>query len=449
MLNQVRRTLRRYDMFAPGDTVTVALSGGADSVSLLVVLMELREELQITLQAAHLNHRLRGAESDRDEAFVRSLCEKLEIPLFVEQADVRQEAAKSREGLEECGRRLRYAFLERIAGTGKIATAHTLSDCAETVLFHLCRGTSLKGLCGIPPVRDRVVRPLIECSREQIEEFCRENGLSYVTDSTNASDEYTRNHLRLNVVPQLKKVNPSFYDALRRMMRSNREDEAFLEESARRALQRVTRSEGLCAAALLQEPRPIRLRILADRAAEECGHACESKHIEKMEELLREGGQTVICGGVTARVRQGILEFIHGYAPVRWSVEVEGDKTPLPMGVLRMQVISPEKYEKLRNVHKNFAKCCLDFDTIQGRLFLRSRLEGDSIRLGERGVTKTLKKLFNEEKIAPEKRLEIAVLADDNGVLWVSGFGADERCAVTESTQKILALKVVPLEGNV
>ena len=202
MLDTVKRTISDYMMLETGENVLVALSGGADSTALLLSL----RELGYPVRAFHLNHCLRGAESDRDEAFCRRLCEKLGVELTVERVDIAAAAGDS--AVEETARRIRYARLEHAAHGAKIAVAHNADDNLETMLFHLVRGTGAKGLTGIPPVRGRIIRPLIEVERREIEAFLRERGQDFVTDSTNADTAYTRNRLRQEVVPVLRELNP-------------------------------------------------------------------------------------------------------------------------------------------------------------------------------------------------------------------------------------------------
>ena len=197
MIDKIKRAVNSYNM-TDTDSLTVALSGGADSVALLYAMAELKEEYSFSLSAAHLNHNLRGEESDRDEEFCKKTCEKLGIPLITESVDVKKEAEESGESIETAARRIRYDFLSRVS-SGKIATAHTADDNLETVIFNLSRGTDLAGLCGIPPVRDNIIRPLIFCTREDIENYLKEKGASYCTDSTNNEDIYKRNFIRHNI----------------------------------------------------------------------------------------------------------------------------------------------------------------------------------------------------------------------------------------------------------
>ena len=200
MLKKVLAAIEDYGMLGKGSTVTVALSGGADSVALLYCLLELKEQFSLNIRAAHLNHNLRGDESLRDANFVADLCKKLNVDLSLKSADVSSVAKETGESIELAARRVRYDFLNEVSG-GIIATAHTASDSFETMLFNLSRGTAIKGLSGIPPKRDNLIRPLIYCTRADVEEYCKQNNISFVTDSSNLSDDYTRNKIRHNVVP--------------------------------------------------------------------------------------------------------------------------------------------------------------------------------------------------------------------------------------------------------
>ena len=206
MRDNILRYLRENGLIDPGATLVCAVSGGKDSVCLLHVMLSLQKELSITVEAAHLNHQLRGAESDRDEAFVRNLCDSLGVRLTVSRADVLSRCKQTGESVEEAARVLRYQFFESL---GKpVATAHTQDDNLETVLLNLVRGTALRGLCGIPPKRGKIIRPMLCVSRAEVETYLEQHALSHVEDSTNASSLPLRNRLRHEVVPLLMRENP-------------------------------------------------------------------------------------------------------------------------------------------------------------------------------------------------------------------------------------------------
>ncbi len=262
---KVKKAVNDFNMFGHGCAVAVALSGGADSVSLLCALKSLEGELGITVSACHLNHSMRGEESDADMRFCEELCARLGVPLFAEKIDVAQYRQKHESG-EECARRIRYGFFERtlarLGDGARLATAHNSNDCAETVLLNLMRGTGLKGLCGIPPVRGNSVRPLIYCTRAEVEQYLSELGEGFVTDRTNLSDDYTRNKVRHMIIPEMLKINGALFEGMTRMTSSLREDSDYLEEQARLALSQAEKGRGWDAAALFALPAPIRSRAV-------------------------------------------------------------------------------------------------------------------------------------------------------------------------------------------
>ncbi len=278
LIEKVKRAADDHGMFG-GNSVCAALSGGADSVSLLLALKELSEEYGFSLSACHLNHGLRGEESDRDQRFCKELCARFDIPLNTRKISV-AEFSEKHESVEETARRIRYDFfLEVLNGLGRgavLATAHTANDNAETVLINMTRGTGLAGLCGIPPVRAlgeyKVVRPLIYCTRAEVEEFLGRRGQDFVTDRTNLSEEYMRNKIRRRVLTELTAINPSFPDTLGRMTRTLREDNAFLDELAQKALDETRTGRGYDASRLAMLPSPICSRavrkILSDGGVE-------------------------------------------------------------------------------------------------------------------------------------------------------------------------------------
>ena len=307
METKVLSAVRKYDMLRAGDTAVVGLSGGADSCALLAVLLALRETLGITVKACHINHNLRGSESDGDEMFVRELCKRLDVQLEVFPVDVRGAAAKH-ESLEETARRLRYDCFAKMCGSGeRLATAHTANDNAETVLMNMMRGTGTKGLAGIPPVRDCFIRPVIFCTRAETEEYCRKNGIEFVTDSSNLSDEYTRNRIRHKVIPVLEEFNPSFIDAITRMTEAVGDDERFIGEYAADCAERCAVGAGYDSRRLKELPDAIRFRIIAAELKKN-GVEPTRLRVEQCTGIIEAGmGKVNLCKDKFALVRKKVF----------------------------------------------------------------------------------------------------------------------------------------------
>ena len=316
-----------YRMLQKGDKVLAALSGGADSTALAVLLKEHSEELGISVCAAHLNHCLRGEESDRDEEHVRDFCENFGIPLVAEKIDVAKTAAECGCGIEDAARRIRYGFLERTAdslGCTKIATAHNLNDNAETVIMNLIRGTGLRGLAGIPPVRGRIVRPLLFCTREDIEGFLRERNIDFVTDRTNLDTTYTRNKIRHRIIPLLCEINPLFVENMAEFTKLLRSDADYLDSAVDSV--HVGVSDEVCISRELLAGLPVGIagrtvkrmyetayRKLHGTDAEGIAGSSPDlslKHTMAVIRLAAGGsasGEVHLPGGVTARCRYGQL----------------------------------------------------------------------------------------------------------------------------------------------
>ena len=315
-------------MLEDGDTVIVGLSGGADSTALLRVLCELKTEYNLNLIAAHVNHGIRGAEADRDEAFCKELCKKLGVQIYAFHIDIPELAKERGVSLEVAGRDARYEFFTGLAGeNGKIATAHNAQDTAETLLLNLCRGTGLKGLTGIPPVRfvehkagcrsdetvsTMVIRPLIECTREEIEAYLESLGQDYVTDSTNLEDDYTRNRIRHNVIPELVAVNENAMGNITRCISTLKDDSDFLEALAEELVSSSNRGDGLDTDALLAAPKPVLSRAVSRLAYDVCGRYPEKVHILKAMDIMKIGrtDQVQIPGGAYIRVEKGRLRIV-------------------------------------------------------------------------------------------------------------------------------------------
>ncbi len=436
---KIEEAVARWDMLPRGCGVVVGLSGGADSVALTHFLLRYARGRGIRVTAAHVNHGLRGAESDADEAFVRRFCAGCGAELRVQRADVRALAAQKSQGIEECGREVRYSFFRGLCGPeGRIATAHTLSDSAETVLMNLAKGAGPRGLCGIPPVRGNVVRPLIGITRTEVERYCAHYGLSFVTDRTNLAADCDRNRIRLKVVPVLKEINPAFEACVLRATRLLRNDEAYLEREARKRLEDARLpGGGYALEAFRGAELPVSRRMIFLALGGRAGRRQEFRHVAAAEEIVARGrGAVTAAGGIQCAVRGNTL-FItppRGKKAEEWRVPLDPRGTRLPDGrVLSVEFLPPQGGENRWKIHNLLFHNLIDYDTICSTgSFVRNRRAGDRFEPAGRGVTKTLRKLFNEAEIPPARRGGIALLEAGGEIVWVEGFGPSQNARPRE-----------------
>ncbi len=430
MLKKATEAITRFNLLQDAKHITVALSGGADSMALLNSLLQLKDELGIKkLSAAHFNHQIRGDEALRDQKFVQQQCKRLGVELYLGSADVPAYANEHHLSLELAARKLRYDFFEGL-DTDAIATAHTASDNIETVLFNLTRGTALSGLCGIPAKRDRYIRPLILCTRDDIEQYCCQNGIEFVTDSTNLCDDYTRNKIRHNVVPVLKSFNSSAENAVSRMTVSLREDEDFINSTVNKEYAVLYNDKKLSLDGFYGLHPAVAKRMIA-KYCEDTGVQTDNFHINAIYDICLSGGRTSLADNKIAISENGILK-------------VEDSKKQ-PINVDFKVEITEQNNDLFKNyekVHNLLLKNVLDCDKIVGKLVLRQRVVGDTVRLKNKNCTKTLKKLFCEYKIPLKERDAWPVLADDDGVVWIYKIGVAHRCAADQTSQKIYKINV-------
>lgn len=460
MWRLVLDTIRENNMLTPGDCLIVGVSGGADSVSMLHLLAQHRSELQLSsLVCCHLHHGIRGQEADRDQEFVKNLCAQFNIPFFTERKDIPLLAKERGISEESCGREERYAFFHRTLEQLqkqmnlspeqiKIATAHTLSDSEETLFLNLLRGSGLRGLCGIPPIRGHIIRPFIACTRQQVEAYCQSKGLSFVTDSTNSSTLYFRNRLRRQLMPVLHQLSPAFDQTVLRLTDTLRKDAQVLDQLAAQALEsaRWTPFSSLeptySRSVLSSLPEALGRRCCALLIRQAGGEADYEKILLLWHSLFQGGGVPVHPGRQVLVTEKKVL--------LRTTERSVVQSLPVPLKLdgctflgdkrLRTQLQNERNNEFLKNLRKNPLKNCLDYDRIIGDLFLRVRKPGDRIHLAGSSGGKPLKKLFWERQVPVPERDRLLVLSDDLGVCWVEGFGCDCRVAVEENTSKILWL---------
>lgn len=446
MLDKVKQTISQFGMLKQGETVCCALSGGADSVALLISLRQLSDELGISLSAVHINHLLRGEESHRDENFCRELCERLNIPLKIFRRDAAEFSRSLGMSVETGARKLRYEIFAEILETNfaeKIATAHNLNDNAETVLFRLARGTGLKGLTGIPPVRGKIIRPLINCSRSEIEAFLTEQGQNFVTDSTNLSDDYARNRIRHNVMPELTAVHGGFPECAAAAIFSLAEDEDFLSSEAEKHKNDDLRTlhPALRKRIIINLLKTHNLEITAKRVAEINQAILTAK--EKPNNVNADGNCLISAQNGKLSVSEAAENFSH--IPPR---KIENDGV-YPFSGDRIVIISKINCEKMNSpdiVNRKLTTDRLDYDKIQGGIVLRNRLRSDRIKPAGTVHTKELRKIL-QEKLPKEKRSVSAVIADDRGVIWSECAGIADRVKPDENTGIFLMIETADAEA--
>ena len=446
MNNLFLDTITQYNMIKNGDTVAVGLSGGADSMALFHLLYTNREKLGIQLMAMHVNHGLRS-ESEEEEVFITEYCKKLGVECVVYRADMNNSPKPQGFSTEMWARQLRYSFFKEQADRrgAKIATAHTLSDKCETVIFNLCRGTNLKGMCGIPAVRGNIIRPLINCTRDNVEDYCSVNNIPYVTDKTNFSEEYSRNKIRLRVVPVLRQINERSENLIGEFTQEMEQIYTFLTHLSDTLYRNSISLNGFHLETIKkQDDVVIRffLRNILDR------FGCLSK--ENINDILAGIHSESFCKqlskDIICQTKNGYLTF---YKPkteqVKKSEETAdvkiGENTVFMKNDYLIREISLQELEKNKKIDKNYLNNCIDCDTINCNMFLRTRRPQDSFTFSDRKVTKSLKKLFTEDKVPLKLRDRLAVLTDGENLIWLENYGTNKAFRVTKDTKRILVIE--------
>lgn len=437
----------KFSLFGNNEKILVALSGGADSVTLLLSLKEYFPSLSV--YACHVNHMLRGAEANRDCSFAKKLCEQNNIPCEVLEFDVAGYAEKNNLSTELAARKIRYDFFEKVCrkhGIKLVATAHTLSDNAETVLFNLTRGTSLSGLCGIPPKRALsddiyMVRPLIYASREEIEAYLEERKQSYVTDSTNLTDEYTRNYFRHKIIPALKHINPSFESILKNTCATLKDMQIFIKKTAENNMTDDIGKLSLMDDCLLSEI------VIALYKQKTNSTLLESVHVSKIISLIKTyanknfSGAKEIClpGKFSAIITDGKLDFVPTVRnkPVKegasYCVELNPGVNVIPD--TDFTVVLCKSGKDIPELSENFVlydtasliPCC-----ISGKLVARNRRPQDKVKTC--GMTKKLKELFIKNKIPAMQRNILPLICDEDSILYVPKTAIDDRHKAAQHT---------------
>ena len=430
----------------------LGLSGGADSVLLLLFAQRLSQKEEFPLFALHVEHGIRGDEAERDLDFSRALCLSLGVPFFEHRVCVPTLAAELGEGVEETARRARYEALFDTAkkcGASAVLTAHHATDHAETVLLNLLRGAGSKGLCGIPTVREEagifVLRPLLPLTREQIEMALAAVGVDYVTDSTNADTAYRRNYVRHELIPRLRTLNPSLERVLFRLSESVKVDADYLDSEAKRVFDGLCKNASLDASALLSLHSAISYRVLLLLYREAFPKAPypERVHTDAFFERLALKGDFSLSfpSGISLVSEGGKVRFLKEQTTFLLEKKeiLYGENQLSDGGILLL--LEKGSNPKNANVYNLSIHRDLSSATIIGGLYVRAKADGDSYRFG--GVTHKLKKLFCDAKLTRAEREHTPVLCDGAGILWVPRFGVREDGSI-RGEEKNLTLFYVP-----
>ncbi|WMC91209.1 tRNA lysidine(34) synthetase TilS [Kineothrix sp. MB12-C1] len=478
IFSKVKAYMKKYEMLVPDDTVVAGVSGGADSVCLLLMLCEIAKEVPIHLVVVHVNHGFRE-EAKRDADYVGQLCKERGLPFFLVEEDVRAYAKREKLSEEEAGRKVRYfAFAkvlkEQTKGKGKIAVAHNAGDRVETMLFHLFRGTGLAGASGIKPVRENVIRPLLCLHREEIEEYLAEKGVPFCIDRTNLEDTYTRNRIRNHILPfaereickgasehmweaadmlleteeYIRKQAEKIYESCKVTIEGTEQKEEAREVINSKADAIVLRADVLT----LQEPfmqKQVLLRCLEELT----GHRRDitSVHIEDIRKLLNRQGskQISLPYGLIATKEYGSLTIGtsiagNGHCKAKekgpaLAISIPGTVQVPGLGEVEFSVFS---YEKTQIIPEKSYTKWFDYDRITRSLAFRQRETGDYLTINEDLSKKTLKNYMIGEKIPKSQRGELYVLTEGSHVLWVPGYRISQYYKVTEYTKSILEVRL-------
>ena len=435
------------------EPILVGLSGGADSSALLFMLTLYAKGSNAKIYAAHLNHGIRGDEADRDEEFCRNFAKSLNVEFFSRKLDIPAIAQITGESVETAARNARYDFFDSIMQEHNIrilATAHNADDNFETLLFNIARGTGLSGLCGIPESRPTkngiVIRPILNMEKSEIIDFCRANGILFVTDSTNLVNDYTRNKIRNQVIPILKEINSGATKNASKMTRSLKEDSVYLQKMTDRFTEKLVKDNSVDAKKLCSAPTSISSRVLMNMYENiSKANALETSHIKAIMELAEKciphSAATLPCG-INAVIENGKLCFIAREKKpdiVEYEIELKNGENEISAANASI-IVNSEQY--LKNIYKNSTLFRITFDKIDGTLIARNRHQGDKILIG--GMHKSVKKLMSEKKIPLNLRSRLPIICDNNGILAIPYIGIRDGAIYKsdDNTKKLLCIEI-------
>lgn len=457
MKEKVLRTIKNYNLLDKDDNVVIGVSGGPDSMALLYLLLDIKKNIPFSIYVAHVNHGVRGKAADKDEEFVKKICEKLHLPFYNKKVNMNKYAREYNITAEEAGRILRYNFFREVLqkhGRGKIAVAHNKNDQGETLLMRFMRGTGIDGLKGIPYKRENIIRPLLDISREEIETYVEENNIKTRLDQTNLEPIYNRNKIRLELIPYIKQnFNPNIIDTLSRFSRLVSIDSEFLDEVTREFYTKMVKKRGKHSIILNREDfntlhKSLKQRIIRAALEEIQGslQGFTEKHINNTLKLFSEGdtGKTIyLIHNIVARtsyedliIEKKDTSEVKDYV---YKLNINGTTYIEELGYYLKTKVIPK--EKCKIDFSNRFKKYFDYDMMSECLYVRNRRNGDRFNpLGMKG-TKKLKKFFIDEKIKKEERDYIPLIIDGKNIIWILGYRISNKYRITEKTNNIIIIE--------
>jgi len=459
MKEKVLKAIKEHNLIERGDNILIGVSGGADSIALLYVLLEIREEIDFNIFVAHVNHGVRGEEALEDEKYVEHTAKKLGLPYYLKRVNMDEYARTRKISSEEAGRELRYGFFREILskiGGGKIAVAHNKNDQAETLLLRFFRGTGLDGLKGMDYRNGDIIRPILGIEREEIEKYLQDRDIEYKTDRTNLEPIYSRNRIRLEVLPYIQEYyNPNIVDTLWRTSRLMSIDDGFLDEYSNKVYNKIVRKKDefsiiLDGKIFRRQHRSIQNRIIRNCIFELNGNlmGITMKHIEDVITLFLERGtgkSVTLINNLVAKTSYDdfIIEkpnkketkgsihklIINGSTYIdELGYEFKTEVKPID----NMVIDNSDRYKKY-----------FDFDKISGSIYVRNRRDGDKfVPFGMEG-SKKVKDYFIDEKIPRDERDRIPIIADDKNIIWIVGYRTSQLYRITENTKNVIMIQLV------
>ena len=461
LIEKVLQAIRKYNLIQEGEGIVVGLSGGPDSVCLLHVLHCHAALLKVKLFAVHINHMLRGKESEEDEIYISELCAKLGIPLHVMAYNIKEISKARKISLEEAGREIRYQEFECFAkavGASKIAVAHNKNDQAETVIMRIIRGTGLDGLKGMDHQRDNIIRPLLDIDRKEIEAYCLENSLYPRTDSSNLESVYTRNRVRLELIPSINSMfDTDIVGSIYKMSLLLRDDHDFIENSVLSIYNNCVenkrdKSLQLNLGKLKEWPAAVYKRIFRTAIREVKGDltGIENVHIESILDLMLHGttGSVVhLPSGLRVRRSYTTLEIntetVEEPLVFEESLRIPGETVIKELQGFFESELESFDWDRHMTTSGKSLEQFFDYEKLKLGINIRNRRTGDSFKPLNSNGTKKLKEYLIDQKIPRENRDRIPLIAKDNEIVWIVGNKISDKFKVTENTKSVLKLKYI------